>query len=216
MKSRKVPLRNGHENGLQIGVTNHLLGWPSQNGNPPHRKYMALLKGYFNIISPSLSLSNPLIRPYSLRCSSVSLSHPPFVVQVTVARHMEMSAEDIGATLAYGCQKLVEEDLGFGQQNTNLASGCEDLFSLETTTFRIFFWFPFVKFMMRIWKVWHGFIGEIHKDFIKDNLSLVEKQFMNGKKTRSVLKVASSPKMQLVMSIQGLSRLANDIGILLR
>ena len=30
--------------------------------------------------------------------------------QVTVAKHMEMSPEDIAATLAYGCRKLVDEE----------------------------------------------------------------------------------------------------------
>ena len=46
--------------------------------------------------------------------------------QVTVARHMEMSAEDIGATLAYGCQRLVEEDRPFFGQQKIVAS--DDLF----------------------------------------------------------------------------------------
>ena len=31
--------------------------------------------------------------------------------QVTVAKHMEMSAEDIAAALAYGCRRLVEEEM---------------------------------------------------------------------------------------------------------
>ena len=53
------------------------------------------------------------------------------MVQVTVARHMEMSAEDIGATLAYGCQKLVEEDLVFGQQNKSGQVDVRRSFSLE-------------------------------------------------------------------------------------
>lgn len=33
------------------------------------------------------------------------------VWEVTVAKHMEMSAEDIAAALAYGCRRLVEEEL---------------------------------------------------------------------------------------------------------
>jgi len=44
---------------------------------------------------------------------------------------MEMSAEDIGATLAYGCQKLVEEDLVFGQQNKSGQVDVRRSFSLE-------------------------------------------------------------------------------------
>ena len=76
------------------------------------------------------------------------------MVQVTVARHMEMSAEDIGATLAYGCQKLVEEDLFFGQQNTNLASGCEKIIFIGKQHLVSFFcWVSFCEVHDAIWKV---------------------------------------------------------------
>ena len=34
--------------------------------------------------------------------------------QVTVAKHMEMSPEDIAAALAYGCRKLVDEEWEMG------------------------------------------------------------------------------------------------------
>ena len=40
--------------------------------------------------------------------------------QVTVAKHIETSAEDIAATLAYGCRKLVEEDLQNGPNSSKI------------------------------------------------------------------------------------------------
>ena len=40
----------------------------------------------------------------------VSSKVPPWRHQVTVAKHMEMSAEDIAAALAYGCRRLVEQE----------------------------------------------------------------------------------------------------------
>ena len=106
---------------------------------------------------------------------------------------------------------------GFWTTKQIWASGCEKIIFIGKQHLVSFFcWVSFCEVHDAIWKAWHGFIGEIHKDFIKDNLSLVEKQFMNGKKSRSVLKVAPSPKMQLVMSIQIFSFLASGIGILLR
>jgi len=40
--------------------------------------------------------------------------------QVTVAKHMEMSPEDIAAALAYGCRKLVDEEWEMGWSCENL------------------------------------------------------------------------------------------------
>ncbi|CAL1134082.1 unnamed protein product [Cladocopium goreaui] len=42
------------------------------------------------------------------------------VWEVTVAKHMEMSPEDIAAALAYGCRKLVDEEWEMGWSCENL------------------------------------------------------------------------------------------------
>jgi len=62
---------------------------------------------------------------------------------------------------------------GFWTTKQIWASGCEKIIFIGKLHLVNCF-FPFVKFMMRFGKVLHGFsfIGEIHKEFIKDNTSL--------------------------------------------